>query len=402
MRLYQKAYRDRKTGRAFRGKTWRLQFSVRGVPYDESTGLRDKRAAEIKAREIVRDAELSAAGVETHRRTRVSGIAALIEEYRGDLERRGRCARYVRETAAQLTAILGGLKDLAACTPRYLRRALNRLGDGKASARTRNLYRTAVRAFFAWLVREGRWSRNPADQVATASGAEPTRERRALSPDEEARLLEAAPPHRALVYLAAIRTGLRRGELAKLTCGDLDLDEEEPAFRVRASISKNRREAILPLAPDTAVALRAALDARGDQDRSDLVFPAVPTVGALRKDLAAARQAWVEEADRDLAERRRREKDRDFLAYEDGDGRFLDFHALRVTYGTALARAGVRLQEAQRLMRHSTPVLTANVYTRLELHDLRGAVERLGLLGDVGTGPVQHAARATRGQVQQR
>ncbi len=28
-------------------------------------------------------------------------------------------------------------------------------------------------------------------------------------------------------------------------------------------------------------------------------------------------------------------------------------------------------------MRHSTPVLTANVYTRLELHDLRGAVERL-------------------------
>jgi hypothetical protein len=29
-------------------------------------------------------------------------------------------------------------------------------------------------------------------------------------------------------------------------------------------------------------------------------------------------------------------------------------------------------------MRHSTPVLTANVYTRLELHDLRGAVARLG------------------------
>ena len=29
-------------------------------------------------------------------------------------------------------------------------------------------------------------------------------------------------------------------------------------------------------------------------------------------------------------------------------------------------------------MRHSTPVLTANVYTRLELHDLRGAVSRLG------------------------
>jgi integrase len=132
------------------------------------------------------------------------------------------------------------------------------------------------------------------------------------------------------------------------------------------------------LAPDAAVALRAALEARGEVGRSDRVFASVPAVGALRADLAAARKAWVEAADGDAAERRRREKDRDFLAYEDGDGRFLDFHALRVTYGTALARAGVRLQEAQRLMRHSTPILTANVYTRLELRDLRGAVERLG------------------------
>jgi integrase len=110
-----------------------------------------------------------------------------------------------------------------------------------------------------------------------------------------------------------------------------------------------------------------------------------------RSDLAAARQAWVEEANGDPEERRRREKDRDFLAYEDGDGRFLDFHALRVTYGTALARAGVRLQVAQRLMRHSTPVLTANVYTRLELHDLRGAVERLN-----GAGARPEIARAAR------
>jgi len=77
-------------------------------------------------------------------------------------------------------------------------------------------------------------------------------------------------------------------------------------------------------------------------------------------------------------ERKRRDRNPDFLAYEDSDGQVHDFHALRVTYGTALARAGVRLQVAQRLMRHSTPVLTANVYTRLELHDLRGAVESLG------------------------
>ncbi len=124
-----------------------------------------------------------------------------------------------------------------------------------------------------------------------------------------------------------------------------------------------------PLRPCSAV-----LAARRDVDRIARVFAAVPGVDTLRNDLAAARAAWIEEADDDPEERTRREKDRDFLAYEDSDGRFLDFHALRVSYGTSLARAGVRLQMAQRLMRHSTPVLTANVYTRLELHDLRGAV----------------------------
>jgi integrase len=250
-------------------------------------------------------------------------------------------------------------------------------------------HRSAVRTFFAWLIREGRWGHNPAKQVATASPAEPARRRRALLPEEEARLLEAAPPHRALVYLVALRTGMRRGELGKLAWNHLVLDGEEPTFRVRARNAKNRREEILPLAPDAAAALKGALDARGGADRTERVFPRIPGVDTLRRDLAAARQVWVEEADG--KERDRREKDPDFLAYEDSDGRFLDFHALRVTYGTALARAGVRIQTAQRLMRHSTPVLTANIYTRLELRDLRGAVERLGRVHNAPTGERQRA-----------
>ena len=166
MRLYKKAYKHHKTGLPVRGKTWRIQFSVHGVRFDESTGLHDKRAAGLKASQIVRDAELRAAGVQTHRQTRLTRIEGLIEEYRRDLKRRGRCDRYVRETAAQLTAILGNLKDLAGCTPQYVRHALGRLKGGEASVRTSNLYRSATRTFFAWLIREGRWTYNPADRIA--------------------------------------------------------------------------------------------------------------------------------------------------------------------------------------------------------------------------------------------
>jgi integrase len=56
---------------------------------------------------------------------------------------------------------------------------------------------------------------------------------------------------------------------------------------------------------------------------------------------------------------------------------FADFHSLRITFVTTLARANVPLALAQRLARHSTPVLTSNVYSRLELHDAAEAVSRL-------------------------
>ena len=59
------------------------------------------------------------------------------------------------------------------------------------------------------------------------------------------------------------------------------------------------------------------------------------------------------------------------------EGRTLDFHALRVSFVSSLALAGVPLAVAQKLARHSDPRLTANVYTCLGLADLSRAVESL-------------------------
>jgi hypothetical protein len=51
-----------------------------------------------------------------------------------------------------------------------------------------------------------------------------------------------------------------------------------------------------------------------------------------------------------------------------------------------LARAVVSLRKAQALMRHSTPTLTANIYTQLTATDLVNAVERLPSLCQVKRG----------------
>lgn len=53
----------------------------------------------------------------------------------------------------------------------------------------------------------------------------------------------------------------------------------------------------------------------------------------------------------------------------------VDFHALRVTFVSHLALAGVPLATAQKLARHSDPRLTANVCTHLGMADLSRAVE---------------------------
>ena len=210
-------------------------------------------------------------------------------------------------------------------------------------------YRVAAHAFFAWLVRENKTSSNPVSKVARVRPGEPTRTRRALTAEELPRLLTASPPHRSVCYRVAATTGLRRSELASLTWVDVDLDAA--SVRVRASQAKNRREAVLPLPPGTVAALRAH---RGDQQLPTAkVFRAVPNTVTLRKDLGAAKIPVLTPAG------------------------VVDFHALRVTYGTLLARAGVTLAQAQKLMRHSTPVLTANVYIKLEMDDAREAVGRI-------------------------
>ena len=55
----------------------------------------------------------------------------------------------------------------------------------------------------------------------------------------------------------------------------------------------------------------------------------------------------------------------------------LDIHSLRHTYGTRLSRWNVGLAQAQKLMGHSDPKLTAKTYTHLEVEDLRATMDEV-------------------------
>lgn len=294
----------------------------------------------------------------------------LLDDWRAHLGARGATAEHVRRSIAQARRVIAGVgakhwSNLeASAVERYLQE--QRDGPERLSARTSNSLLQSVRGFARWAVRTGIATEDPLRSLEPLNVQEDRRlERRALTPEELRRLLEATAkgpvrgempgPERALLYQLAAETGLRANEIRTLNVGDLDVaDPARAAVRVRAATAKNRREAHLPLRQELAEALGAHVARRLPSARVFGCPKRWRQAQDLRDDLAAAEVPAV-----------------------DGAGREVDFHALRVTFGTNLARAGVALQLAQRLMRHSTPLLTANVYTVLGRDDDRAAIASL-------------------------
>lgn len=238
--------------------------------------------------------------------------------------------------------------------------------DGKpskgASIRTSNFYLKAAQQFCRWMVRNKRAMELPLSGAETMD-AELDRRlvRRALTVDELGRLLKAAErggdwlrtsgAERALIYRLATESGLRRNEIRSLTAGSFQLDTDEPTVTVQATNSKRRKLDVLPLSSDTAAAMRLHLASKLPAARAFILSKL--TAKMLREDLTAAGIP---------------------IKTDEGE---IDFHALRDTFITNLARGGLMPAAAQRLARHSTMELTMNVYTRLSKGELRAGLDVL-------------------------
>ena len=343
-----------------------------------STGKKHYRAALEVARGWLERGEMHEAGAGTtadeHAEVDLSThITDFIGARRNSPEQP--TGRHLGELESRLTRIVDatGWQRLRDITLDRLQAALADVADAKKSAAkkqgrerlsnaTLNAYRSAWKAFTRWAHRTGRTAADPLAQMPKwkVDGFR-VHKRRALTHDEFTRLLHATEvgpviqgisgEDRAILYLLAVTTGLRRGELASLTRASFRLDAKPPVVEIEAVRAKNRRTALQPLVADTVERLRGWLACR------DLRVPlwVLPDGMAevIAEDLKAAK-----------------------VPIKDEMGAVADFHALRHTFGTWLALAGVTTQAAQRLMRHSTMDLTLKYYTHLAPADLSQAQEK--------------------------
>ena len=242
-----------------------------------------------------------------------------------------------------------------------------------------NDYIAAAKNFGSWLIksRPMRWHENQFVGLAKLNSDEDVRlERRPATVDELRTLIastETANPFRGLsgkdrtvLYRVAVDTGFRASELASLTVRSLDLDAEVPTITVEAGYSKRRRRDVQPIRSELAAVLREWLQTRKRSvlkvdSADDKLWPGT----------------WPERAAKML----RGDLEHAGLKAETEDGT-LDFHCLRRTFATNLARAGVSPKAAQELMRHSDINLTMSTYTNLMLRDVASDLDKLPSLSE--------------------
>ncbi len=406
--------------------TYTVQFmDEHGHPQRVATRCRDHAAAEQLGRELEKRAMQRREGLLDPAQERFAKAARVpIAEHAAahieHLRAAGNTAKHVQTVERHLAVVFAaaGIERLPELKSAAVLSAIAALrtpppveGEKKqkqpASLATCNSHLRSVKGFSRWLWKQRLTPEDALLDLGLYNAATDRRHiRREMSAEEVRWLLDvteqrtlpehgAPGPTRAMCYRLAAATGFRASELRSLTIDSFDLDGTPPTCTVEAGYSKRRKRDVQPL-PDALVEpLRAWLSGF---DRSETVFAGIAgdTARMLRSDLAAARGAWLQSAEQQPEEVRQQMAGSDFLLYSDRQGHVADFHSLRVLFISQVVAGGASVKEAQTLARHSTPVLTMNVYSKASLLDVAGAVEGLGdLLTSQPTRPQAEAQRAT-------
>ena len=331
----------KKNGKSVKDRYYRGRYRLDGDYAMSEVALEtaDKQVAEQKLREIVREKEMERSGLIAPKLERESASRPLLDhlaEFIGDLKIKGRASRYCQGVNNSITRLL---EECKWSIPKDIQANdfIQWRSQQTMAPKTLNEYLNAINTFLNWMVKQERISLNPIKNTDKVDIRGKQQKRRAVTDEEFQKLLEVSQDYR-LLYITAVYTGLRFGELLGLRWSDIKLHHQKPHIHVPAILTKNRTQAIVPLHPKL---VKEFLNEQEEQPEDCFVFPQY--TNSSRRFRRHRKEAGIETIDR--------------------SGRKLDFHSFRYTFATKLARQGISQRLTQELMRHSDPRLTANLYT---------------------------------------
>jgi integrase len=283
------------------------------------------------------------------------------------LQAKNRSPEHCRSMETIIRTIIehGGVKDLHDFSVERVEKCIAKLRtEKKLSTKTCNNYITAIKQFCGWLVQNGVLAENPLRGLKKDNPEKDRRRvRRVLTDSELSQLLQQTRisgmsfgltgEERYRLYLFAALTGLRRKEIANLRVQNVHLDKNPPRIVLPSQITKNRKQAELPLHRDLLPILRDQITGKLPQD---LLFrlPYNDNVcRMLQRDLESAG-----------------------IPYQTNDGVF-DFHAFRAYFATKLASSGLSVKAITDLMRHCDPKLSLSTYAKFGINQLSDEINKL-------------------------
>jgi integrase len=324
-----------------RGRYWWTGFYVDNKRIQQSTGATNRRQAELVENKLKQEANLASFNIH------IQDPKLTFGELAKQFKEKATISIFHTGRLVFLEAFFGDMPVVTITkntTMEY--RQARKANDAKLKDSTLNRDIAVLRRVFYWAHEQGLITTNPMAHVAMV------RERRIKKPivsvEHEDLLLSVAMPHMKALIMAAIDTGMRRGELFKQVWEDVDL-ERGILFVTRSKTAEgDSRE----------IPLTSRLIALLSERRKQMEHPTGPVFTFQGRQVGDLKRSW-ETAQRDA---------KLSIRYR--------FHDLRHTFATRLMEAGVVQDIRMALMGHE-PRTVHWGYTHVELPAKKMAIKKL-------------------------
>jgi integrase len=321
-----------------RGRKYSISIWVDGIRHLKSTGTTNRREAETIERDFRE--ELNRRRHQIREASPDMSFADLAARFLAD----GSPLPYHLDRLKVLLPHFGESPIGSISKPLVREYRKERHAEKRLTETTVNRDVEVLRHLLYWAVDEGVLAANPLARIRLPK--QRRKPRPILSLAEEAKLLDAAAPHLRQIIIAALDSGMRRGELLNQRAEHIDLTRRVLLVTHSKTPGGEARE--IPLTARLTALLAELI--REKPESLIFTFKGRPIHRIKTAWKAAIRRAGI---------------------------RYFRFHDLRHTFNTRLMEAGVVQDVRKALMGHSSGEEVNSLYTHVELPVKREAIRKL-------------------------